>query len=102
MNPYKEFFRGLTAFGVKPLIIITGINFIFVFMLLLGSIGIILLKAVGLADQGWSSLAVIPIAIGFMTVSTQAIHAIYLGRIYQQVQKRPNIIIREDTLVETE
>ena len=80
---------GITSFSVKPLycIIYLGIAFLFISL----GIGIYVLHAliVGTAVPGWSSLILSVWLVGGFVLICVGITGVYIGKIYNEVKRRP-------------
>ncbi len=80
---------GITSFSVKPLycIIYLGIAFLFISL----GIGIYVLHALiaGTAVPGWSSLILSVWLVGGFVLICVGITGVYIGKIYNEVKRRP-------------
>jgi len=88
--------NAVTSFSVKPLRYINYAGFFIAAVAFLIGMGLIILRVV--ADQvfsGWTSIMVaIFFALGIQMIAIGMIGE-YVGRIFQQGQRRPNYIVRE-------
>jgi len=89
--------EGITSFSVKPLRIATYFGFMSGIFGFLGIIYELIRKAVSPQSFviGWAGLFTAIMFIGGIQLITIGIIGEYIGKIYQEVQKRPKYLIRE-------
>lgn len=80
---------GITSFSIKPIYAVLNIGIIFVIIAI--AIGIYVIRAliVGTAMPGWSSLMLSIWLVGGFVLIGIGITGIYIGKIYQEVKRRP-------------
>jgi dolichol-phosphate mannosyltransferase len=100
---FKFGFDGLFSFSYKPLLLMTYLGmFLSSFSFLLALTFIILKLANKLPDvQGWASITVIILFLGGIQLLSIGVLGQYVGRIYDEVKKRPGFIIKRSVGVET-
>mgnify|MGYP001592985705 CR=1 FL=1 len=89
--------EGITSFSVKPLRIATYFGFLSGIVGFLGIIYELIRKAVSPQSFviGWAGLFTAIMFIGGIQLITIGIIGEYIGKIYQEVQKRPKYLIKE-------
>jgi dolichol-phosphate mannosyltransferase len=89
--------EGITSFSVKPLRIATYFGFMSGIFGFLGIIYELIRKAISPQSFviGWAGLFTAIMFIGGIQLITIGIIGEYIGKIYQEVQKRPKYIIKE-------
>jgi dolichol-phosphate mannosyltransferase len=89
--------EGMTSFSVKPLRIATYFGFLSGILGFLGIIYELIRKATSpqLFVIGWAGLFTAIMFIGWIQLITIGIIGEYIGKIYQEVQKRPKYLIKE-------
>src|SRR3989338_4980268 len=89
--------EGITSFSVNPLLIPTYFGFLSGILGFLGIIYELIRKAVSpqLFVIGWAGLFTAIMFIGGIQLITIGIIGEYIGKIYQEVQKRPKYLIKE-------
>jgi len=89
--------EGITSFSVKPLRMATYFGFLSGVFGFLGIIYELIRKAVSPQSFviGWAGLFTAIMFIGGIQLITIGIIGEYIGKIYQEVQKRPNYLIKE-------
>ena len=87
--------NGITAFSVKPLLLIFNLGI--VFLIIAFCIGIYVVHAliVGTAVPGWSSLILSIWLVGGFILISLGVVGTYLGQIYTEVKRRPLYHITE-------
>ena len=90
--------EGITAFSIKPLRLATYLGFLTSFFAIL----IIIIKSFqhfilkqGDWLPGWASLFFAIVFLGGVQLITIGIIGEYVGKIYQEIQKRPNYLVKE-------
>jgi len=90
--------EGITAFSIKPLRLATYLGFLTSFFailtIIIKSFQHFVLKQ-GEWLPGWASLFFAIVFLGGVQLITIGIIGEYVGKIYQEVQQRPNYLIRE-------
>lgn len=86
---------GITSFSVKPLYNIIYLGMLF--LVISFCIGIYVLRAliVGTAIPGWSSLILSVWLVGGFILISMGITGVYVGKIYNEVKRRPLYNIKE-------
>lgn len=89
--------EGITSFSVKPLRIATYFGFLSGILGFLGIIYELIRKAISPQSFviGWSGLFTAIMFIGGIQLITIGIIGEYIGKIYQEVQKRPKYLVKE-------
>ena len=87
--------EGITSFSVKPMYYILGLGILF--LLTSVGIGIYVLRALilGTAVNGWSSLILSIWFTGGVVLISIGMLGIYIGRIYEEVKRRPLYHVKE-------
>ena len=80
---------GITSFSIRPIYLILNLGILFVIIAF--AIGIYVIRAliVGTATPGWSSLMLSIWLVGGFILIGIGITGIYIGKIYQEVKRRP-------------
>jgi len=90
--------EGITAFSIKPLRLATYLgfltSFLAIFIIIVKSFQHFILKQ-GDWLPGWASLFFAIVFLGGVQLITIGIIGEYVGKIYQEIQKRPNYLIKE-------
>lgn len=89
---------GITSFSTKPIKIITTMGFVISFFSVIALIYSFIIKALGEAITGWTSLTVSIWLIGGIQLLSIGVIGEYVGKIYNETKRRPKYII-EDQLV---
>ena len=91
--------EGITSFSVKPLRIATYFGFMSGIFGFLGIIYELIRKAISPQSFviGWAGLFTAIMFLGGIQLITIGIIGEYIGKIYQEVQKRPKFLIKEKT-----
>jgi len=89
--------EGITSFSVKPLRMATYFGFISGIFGFLGIIYELIMKAISPQSFviGWAGLFTAIMFIGGIQLITIGIIGEYIGKIYQEVQKRPKYLVKE-------
>lgn len=85
--------EGITSLSVKPLRIITLIGILVFLFSILAVIYAIVEKLLGNTIQGWTSVIIIITFFGGLQILTLGIIGEYVGKIYNEVKKRPKFFI---------
>ena len=97
IGPFNEFIKGFTAFSEIPLYLalISGI------IIALGAfcylIFIIVHKSLGLTLPGWAAIMAVILFLGGITLITNGVIGIYVGRIFNNIKGRPAYIVDSTT-----
>lgn len=86
---------GITSFSVKPIRMITALGFILFIVSLLMLIYSIIIKIIGHADSGWTSVICSIWMIGGIQLLSLGVIGEYIGKIYNETKARPRFIIEE-------
>jgi len=90
--------EGITAFSIKPLRLATYLgfltSFLAIFIIIFKSFQHFILKQ-GDWLPGWASLFFAIVFLGGVQLITIGIIGEYVGKIYQEIQKRPNYLVKE-------
>ena len=80
---------GITSFSIRPIYLILNLGIIFIVIAF--AIGLYVIRAliVGTAMPGWSSLMLSIWFVGGFVLIGIGITGIYIGKIYQEVKRRP-------------
>ena len=90
-------FDGITSLSIKPIRIITALGTVIAGFSFLGVIWSIVMRLMGSAVAGWSSMTCIICLIGGVQLICLGILGEYIGKIYMEVKHRPRYIISERT-----
>lgn len=84
---------GITSFSYRPLQIATWLGLASAILAFTGIIWVIVVKILGWAIPGWTSLAILVLFIGGIQLLVLGVIGEYLGRIYDEVRARPLYIV---------
>ena len=90
-------FDGITSLSVKPIRIITALGTVIAGLSCLGVIWSIVMRLMGNAVAGWSSMTCIICLLGGVQLICIGVLGEYIGKIYMEVKHRPRYIISERT-----
>ena len=90
-------FDGITSLSVKPIRIITALGTVIAGLSFLGVIWSIVMRFMGNAVAGWSSMICIICLLGGGQLVCLGVLGEYIGKIYMEVKHRPRYIISERT-----
>ena len=90
-------FDGITSLSVKPIRIITALGIVIAGLSFLGVIWSIVMRLMGNAVAGWSSMTCIICLLGGVQLICIGVLGEYIGKIYMEVKHRPRYIISERT-----
>lgn len=90
-------FDGITSLSVKPIRIITALGTVIAGLSVLGVIWSIVMRLMGNAVAGWSSMTCIICLLGGVQLICIGVLGEYIGKIYMEVKHRPRYIISERT-----
>ncbi|MBQ7494624.1 MAG: glycosyltransferase family 2 protein [Bacteroidaceae bacterium] len=86
---------GITSFSIKPLYIITYTGMLFLFVSVLIGIYVIHALIAGTAVPGWASLILSIWLVGGFVLIGIGVAGIYIGKIYNEVKRRPLYHIKD-------
>lgn len=86
---------GITSFSVRPLTMITYLGLSFTLLSLLSIVYAITSYLLGKALPGWTSLLISVWFIGGAILTSMGVMGIYVGKIYNEVKRRPRYCIRQ-------
>ncbi len=91
--PFMKMFNfavdGVTSFSVKPLRIIFGVDFVFLFITIVAGLYVLLQYFKGDVVTGWTSLILSVWLIGSIVIISLGVIGEYIGKIYTEVKNRP-------------
>lgn len=90
-------FDGLTSFSVAPIRFITMLGFLSVIVSIVVGIYTFVQKFIGQTVPGWSSLMISIWFVGGLQLMGIGMIGEYVGKIYQEVKRRPRFAIEMDT-----
>ena len=97
VGPLNEFIKGFTAFSEIPLYF----SLIFGISVATGAFGllifILIYKFLGLSLPGWAAIMTVLLLLGGMTLITNGVIGIYIGRVFNNIKGRPAYIISSIT-----
>lgn len=85
----------ITGFSVRPLRLASYLGFCFGIATLLLLSYVLVAYFLGLTVEGWTSLAVIILALGSVQLFVVGVMGEYLGRLYIESKRRPLFVIQE-------
>ncbi|MFC4183203.1 glycosyltransferase family 2 protein [Saccharococcus thermophilus] len=88
-------FDGITSFSVAPIRWITFIGFIAFLLSSVAGIYALIVKLLGHAESGWTSLMISLWFIGGLLLIGIGLIGEYIGKIYQEVKRRPRFTIEK-------
>ena len=86
---------GITSFSVRPLTMITYLGLSFTLLSLLSIVYAFTSYLLGKALPGWTSLLISVWFIGGAILTSMGVMGIYVGKIYNEVKRRPRYCIRQ-------
>jgi hypothetical protein len=89
-----------TSFTTTPLRLATAIGFTTALTSLLAALATIIAWAAGRTVPGWASLTVVVLFLGSVQLLCIGLLGEYVGRIYQEVQRRPLYNVDRDVRTE--
>ncbi|MCZ0754384.1 glycosyltransferase family 2 protein [Anoxybacillus sp. J5B_2022] len=89
-------FDGMTSFSVAPIRFITLIGFLSFLLSSVAGIYALIVKLLGHAQSGWTSLMISIWLIGGLLLMSMGLIGEYIGKIYQEVKRRPRFTIEEN------
>lgn len=88
-------FDGITSFSIAPIRWITFIGFIAFLLSSVAGIYALIVKLLGHAESGWTSLMISLWFIGGLLLIGIGLIGEYIGKIYQEVKRRPRFTIEK-------
>ena len=92
---------GITSLSIKPIRIITGLGFSISFISIIALIYSLVVKFIGHAVTGWTSLTISIWMLGGIQLLCLGVIGEYVGKMYNETKRRPRFIIA-DKLINTE
>ena len=89
--------EGITSLSVAPLRIATVLGLVVSALSFIGIIWVVATKLMGLAVDGWASMASILLFVAGIQLIVLGIIGEYLGRVYLETKRRPRFIISDRT-----
>jgi dolichol-phosphate mannosyltransferase len=86
---------GITSFSVKPLRLAFGLGAGILVLALIYGLYVIAAWAAGKVVPGWTSLLLVVLVMGSIQLLTLGVVGEYVGRIYDEVKRRPIYIVRK-------
>ncbi|MBI5686316.1 MAG: glycosyltransferase family 2 protein [Verrucomicrobia bacterium] len=103
INPIREFIRGLTSFSEWPLYFALIVGFIVSAGAFAYLVGIVITTVFfGMHNPGWPALMVTLLFLGGTILFTIGILGIYIGRIHQDLKRRPPYIVESKIGIQNE
>lgn len=93
---------GITSFSIKPIRIISTLGFLLFFISLIALIYSLVVKFLGKAETGWTSIVISIWMIGGIQLLSLGVIGEYIGKIYNETKARPRYIIKEKLIVNEE
>lgn len=94
-------FDGITSFSVIPIRLITIIGFLSFFISSIAGIYALVVKFLGHAQSGWTSLIISIWFIGGLLLMSMGLIGEYIGKIYAETKHRPRFAIETDLYTES-
>jgi dolichol-phosphate mannosyltransferase len=85
-----------TSFTTAPLRLATGLGLSTAALSMVSALATIVAWAVGRTVPGWASLTVLVLFLGSVQLLCVGVLGEYVGRVYQEVQRRPLYVIDEE------
>jgi glycosyltransferase involved in cell wall biosynthesis len=89
-------FDGITSFSVTPIRLVTFIGFLAVFISAMAGGYALTQKMLGHTESGWTSLIISIWFVGGLQMLGIGIIGEYIGKIYQEVKRRPRYAVEKD------
>lgn len=93
-------FDGITSFSIVPIRLITFIGFLSFFISSLAGIYALVVKFLGHAELGWTSIIISIWFIGGLLLMSVGLIGEYIGKIYEETKDRPRFSIETDLFTE--
>jgi len=97
IGPFNEFIKGFTAFSEIPLYLSLIVGIIIAVGAFCYLVFIIIHKFLGLTLPGWAAIMAVVLLLGGITLITNGVIGIYIGRIFNNIKGRPAYIIDSTT-----
>ncbi|EDS73156.1 glycosyltransferase family 2 protein [Anaerofustis stercorihominis] len=98
----KYAIRNITSFSTAPMQIVTGCGIIFFFFAIIIGVRAIYQYIVGSALGGFTTVILLLLIIGAVTMLSLGIIGYYISKIYEEVKRRPRYIISKTAGEKTE
>ncbi len=95
-------FDGITSFSIVPIRMITAIGALSFFISSLAGIYALVVKFLGRAELGWTSIIISIWFIGGLLLMSVGLIGEYIGKIYEETKNRPRFSIETDLFSEEE
>lgn len=92
-GPARAFLSGLTSFSTLPLELALVFGFVIAIAAWIYLLAVLVMWAVGWNIPGWTTIIGVILVLGGTQLLIIGMNGIYLGRIYNSVQNRPNFIV---------
>lgn len=93
-GPAREFIRGLTSFSTTPLYFSLYVGGLTIFVSILLIMYALITKILGIAALGTSSMLIAEALFSGVILMTNGFIGLYIARIYNEVKKRPQYLIK--------
>ncbi|ANB56826.1 glycosyl transferase 2 family protein [Anoxybacillus sp. B7M1] len=87
---------GVTSFSVVPIRFITFVGFLSFLLSSIAGLYAFIVKLLGYAESGWTSIMISIWLIGGLLLMSVGFIGEYIGKIYQEVKRRPRFTIEEN------
>jgi dolichol-phosphate mannosyltransferase len=89
--------NSLTSFSTMPLAAATFLGLGAAALSLLGAVAVVVDFAVGRTVPGWTSITVVVLFFASVQLLCLGVLGTYVGRVYEEVQRRPLYVVRSDS-----
>ncbi|MCD7826436.1 MAG: glycosyltransferase family 2 protein [Clostridiaceae bacterium] len=93
-NLIKLAVNAITSYSSVPLYFATGFGVLFLFFFLVMFVQTIYMKVNGYAQSGFTTVIILQLIIGTVTMINIGIIGIYIKKIYEETKNRPRYIVR--------
>lgn len=93
-NLVKLAINAITSYSSVPLYFATGFGLLFLIFFLIMFIQTIYMKVNGYAQSGFTTVIILQLVIGTVTMTNIGIIGIYIKKIYEETKNRPRYIVR--------
>ena len=83
---------GITSFSIRPIRMITVLGFVIFFANIILGLRYLVLHYLGYTIQGWTSLALLVLALGGLQLLGIGLIGEYIGKTYLEVKRRPRFL----------
>ena len=90
---------GITSLSIKPIRIITGLGFSISFISIIALIYSLVVKFIGHAVTGWTSLTISIWMLGGIQLLCLGVIGEYVGKMYNETKRRPRFIIADKLII---